>query len=248
MNPWQTFTGKIDPATFMVLTDEYVKDATQVFGMENAISGPGSQIIGADAPTFKLIDENYEADKDHVYWRGDLIPGSDPVTFVDFTDSAFAKDAHAIYFDEQKVLPQADPATFVPVGERGYGKDKNHVYFCGEGIGINPQFECSTVAVADPSTFIILSDYYAKDKNGVYDSMGHLITGVDLSTFVLLNDFYAKDKNNVYVDTGGGASIVQGADPTTFQVATAEQCGNDCNYTAQDKNHEYLWGNIVQQI
>ena len=155
------FTGIIDPSTFTVLTDEFVKDASHVFEMST--QDPGFLVSGADAPTFTLIDGDYEKDKSHVYYEGTMIPsGVDPNTFMP-VGNYFAKDAHTIYFGDTAVLPGADPTTFAEIGldqvdGNRYAKDKAHVYACNYDTGPDQNtytLECSVVANADPATFVM---------------------------------------------------------------------------------------------
>ena len=88
-----------------------------------------------------------------------------------------------------------------------------------------------------------------------FDGLGkNPITNVDPSTFIPLldasagNSMYAKDSGHVYFNTwshGEGAPesfiVVIGADPNTFLVISGNK-----QYDAQDKNHKYQYGKIVQ--
>lgn len=91
-----------------------------------------------------------------------------------------------------------------------YKKDKNYVYY-GTDIVIG----------ADPKTFEIINDDFAKDKTHVY-SKGKVLEDSDSSTFVV--GAIPKDKFNVYLLLTCEDNIwdqcyrkVQGADPATFE-------------------------------
>lgn len=141
-------------------------------------------------------------------------------------DSGYSTNGQSIYCDG-KPLPGADMKTFVPIWSSvangnypyRYAKDDAHVYY-----------NCEVVPQADPATFVSI---FMNEPDGDYTN-------------------YSKDKNYVFHDSPGVApTIVVGADPTTFQsVALSDQpfesCGTNCMFDAQDKNHKYYQGKIVQ--
>ncbi len=240
-----------DPATFISLssTTPYFKDAQNVY-FEN------SEIPGAVPASFIFLGEGYGKDKAAVYENGQIVQGADPTTFtwVAGNNSEYGKDDKYVYFPSSypgaQVIPGADPQTFVYIAGDGVnyelGKDGVHVYF-----GNYP------IPGADPNTFVYMGGGYAKDKNQAY-ALGNLtngstepvtpIPGVDIVTFSYIpNTSYAKDKNNVY----WGGQLLIGADPATFTTVQPSDyqwpsCGISCKYDAQDKNHKYLNGQVVQ--
>jgi hypothetical protein len=72
------------------------------------------------------------------------------------------------------------------------------------------------------------------------------LENIDAETFLVLNDWYAKDKNRIFfkaITEGNGTEFItslQGADVATF-VLIANQMG----YDAADKDHRYYQGYIV---
>ena len=83
--------------------------------------------------------------------------------------------------------------------------------------------------------------------------------GADPASFLVVNEFYAKDKSTVYSVTPRAANNfyfvpIAGSDPNTLTVVDpsisdaklTESCGPDCAYDAQDKNRKYFRGQIVQ--
>ena len=123
-----------------------------------------------------------------------------------------------------------------------YSKDNTHVYYASGDI-----FD-----EADPSTLTALSESYAKDKNHVYylkiDASDNIeaMSDADPVTFVVLSDSfgveYAKDKNHIW----STAQEIQGVDVPTFHVYSEVKYDSQGNaYDAEDKNHEYDSGRVV---
>ncbi len=169
-----------------------------------------NKVGNANLETFKIINPElkfpflpYAKDENHVYCGGGKVKKADPKTF-DFLFGKYFKDKNNIYYQCKNL--NVDLETFRVIDEkREYVADKNYVWRgnCKE------KFE----TYLDPSTFEILSAYYAKDKNGAYfidtpvqSCITKKIENVDLETFeVIGNDdynTYTKDKNNCYYYRG----------------------------------------------
>ena len=163
----------------------------------------------------------------------------------------FIQQDGQVYINSQsgkKLIPSADAQSFyVSTILDTWAKDTNNVYFTGS---------TTPVTGADPSTFTPVAGgfvQYARDKSSLYCALGtwsdvsRLANG-DPASFQILYTVtqqvpngtsgfdYAKDKNNVYVD----CEILEGADPSSFKIINAP------TYDAQDKDHEYLQGRVVQ--
>jgi hypothetical protein len=111
----------------------------------------------------------------------------DPITFsAPKGDSFLARDKNNVYVLScdvscwAEVLEEADPDTYVFLGGH-YSKDKNNAYFQ------------SYVLDADPQTFTHIEGWYAKDNNFVFRGSSQL-NGADPESFTLLRDVFAKDK------------------------------------------------------
>lgn len=119
-----------------------------------------------------------------------LIPPDDFITVYQFT-----------FCDENRTPLNAviDPKSFKFLAGSGWGayyRDKNHIYHT---FGTSGGSNFSIADDADVSTFKILNDCYAKDKNHVYEFRFGVIEGADPLTFKYLKDeCYAKDKNGYY--------------------------------------------------
>lgn len=218
---------------------------------------------GADPNTFVVAVHpdgtvtSFAKDANHVYdtWNGMVVAGADPQTFSVLADlqddpegdrGTFAKDENHVYVASADAYPngiiaEADAATFVYVGQ-GILKDKNQLYTIGNG---NP----NTSLVKDIASFVWVGGPWFKD-----DSQGYCGNGgqepplaalpVDVPTFKGLSDYYAKDSQHVYFYSDLIASpceVLAGADPSTFTVVSGQS-----TYDAQDKDHTYLRGKVVQ--
>jgi hypothetical protein len=98
---------------------------------------------------------------------------------------------------------------------------------------------------ANPKTFEVIGDWWAKDDKHAYYGM-YVLRKSDPTSFVRLNALYAKDKNFAY---GAYGHIVKDADSETFEVIDAgiptsknftfKQLGN-AGY-AKDKSNVYYY-------
>lgn len=140
-------------------------------------------------------------------------------------------------------------ATFVPTY---YTSNKHGIYFKEQ---IAPG--------VDPKTFMVLGDYYAKDRRGVFYSTGERIPSADPASFQVLIDHPAYAIDNEYVFWA--STQIYGADVGTFKVLGESYATDKTNvyYTdqivtkadlktfaykgngyAQDKNNIYHLGQV----
>jgi len=172
-------------------------------------------------------------------------PGMDPFTTVHLSrsdtpsgpmDDSYNKDKNHVFFNCQ-IIPGADPKTF----ERIYfpwAKDAYSVFYENNNLHV------------DPNTFVLFRDKRKDNPIMIYkpsegiarggDTVfagGQAVAGVDIKTFEFLDSAYFKDRNHVY----WFADPINGADPSTFQMIYGQK-----TYDAQDKNHRYFGGEIVQ--
>ncbi len=110
-------------------------------------------VRGADPKTFKRLDKVYSVDKNFVYLKDEMLPGSHAPSFTIDLPFHFAKDKNQVYYG--KTIIGADIETFEVIGESAYAKDKNHIYFMNEKL---PD--------ADRVSFKVLAWCEALDKNG----------------------------------------------------------------------------------
>lgn len=121
-------------------------------------------------------------------------------------------------------LEDADAKSFESFGFNGsYGKDKNHVYLKEKRI-----------VHADPNTFKILEDKYAKDKDYLFagtKKIGNISDGYEY-----LGNGFAK--NNLHAFKQG--RLIKGADGKTFELI--DEKGN----FARDHQSVFSFGSIIE--
>jgi hypothetical protein len=202
----------------------YAEDRAETYYEDSASSGTVAPISGANAPSFSFLGFGYAKDSGSVYLFGDVIPGADPETFTvlgladspegSLSGDTYAKDKNHVYLNGMAVPSYVDVSSFALVYDNNgqptsYAKDKNHVYNA---------YDASIINGANPTTFIVLNSYYAKDKYNVYSFDG--------------------PGGNV-----AGTSVVSiGANPATFRLVSGIT-----SYDATDGKNEYDRGWPVKE-
>ncbi|CAN5744147.1 hypothetical protein BH11PAT2_BH11PAT2_00920 [soil metagenome] len=154
----------------------------------------------------------------------------------DSSYEGFATDGNYVYYDDVPITG-ADAVTFQLKGN-GYGADDHAVYYYDQEL-----------PGADPATFEEIDngkDGYAKDAAHVYAGQ-YVIPGADPATFESLGLDYSKDAHAVYAYIGGAnsPSEISGADVASFEVIE-QNYTDSTTYDAKDKNHYYLYGEVVK--
>lgn len=151
--------------------------------------------------------------------------------------SEYSKDSQHVYFSrggEGGIITDADPATFRVLPDIDiFGMDAHNVYFAG----------CK-LPNANSETFRhIPNGTYGTDGIHVYWRW-ILLSEADATKFVFMPGDYGKDDQAVY----WGPDRLKVADPATFQSFFEDQvsCNGSCQIDAQDQNHTYMRGEIVQ--
>jgi hypothetical protein len=168
-----------------------------------AFPGNASEIVGADAGSFKAFDTTYAKDKSNAYFDGHLISGADATSFGVLDRSGFAKDRNHVYQLDRPVSD--DPAHFELL-DGGLSKDTTSVYWTD-----------GRVLSDDPAHFAIVSnnDHYLFTKDGrAVQVNGKPIADADPATFRVLNAAFecSADAGRAYYRN----SVIAGADPRTF--------------------------------
>ncbi len=127
-----------------------------------------------------------------------------------------------------------------------YTKKRDGLLFCQNGNW----FSLGEVKMdADKESFLVLSEYYSKDKNNAYYRNKKILAPLDLATFEVKEDYIPVDKNNVYTfkayDEIGEENdeilvIVQEADPKTYKSL-------DYNWD-MDRNHVFLHNKATKEL
>lgn len=223
---------------FLHLSQPYVVDA----GQTTATTTQSIQPTPIWVPLSSIRSLNFFQRNGSIFfggisqeYPGYLLENADSKSFLilenpDGTPSVIAKDQSHVY-RESAIIADADPTTFTPLHESqgawdGFERDKNNVYFTAYPI-----------AGANPKTFVVLGEIaindieageYAKDNEHVYYSD----LGADAP--VAIADAEASKFYLVYPD------------PRDDGVFLEEQCGQGCFFDAEDGNHKYYLGKIVQ--
>ena len=228
-----TFNGEeITDKSFLVLNDNFGKSDAAAYYKRYSIPG-------ADIATFTGLDKHYAKDKGAVYYCDEEREGKN-----------YYLTKHSVIIN----IKDARPATFSVLGEgyEGYAKDGKRAYFKGTGFEVKDvttlaivsgqfvkdkylvYFDQAPVKGADPGSFRVLNNCYARDTDRIYYFGYHsdLHNGIyeipcQAATFTILDYPYSKDANAVfYLYTR-----IQDADAATFSIA-----GNNFS---RDKNHVY---------
>jgi hypothetical protein len=248
-----------DAFTFSVLGYGYAKDTSTAWHKEK-------QFEVSDIQSLNAVDLMIVKDKNHVYVEGKKVAGCDGASF-ERINNFYARDNKRYYhisgdMIEFRLKPvDCDYKTYELL-DYTYSRDKNNVFYNGEKIPgassfsfqlINPPYskdhqyifyENSILVKADPATFELFREnenslgetYYARDKNKIFINE-YVFEKADVATFRIFNEKYCSDKNGVYFRS----KKIKTADITSFKVYP-HFIGNA---DAEDKNHKYGDGNIV---
>lgn len=144
-------------------------------------------------------------------------------------------------------IEEADPETFefIDASPSPYGpvvtyaKDKNRVYYY-----------TTVVKDADPESFIVLEEWYVKDKNHVYNARNNheIYKDYDATTFYVLGNCFVKDKDGVYYEHNFSKEVtkIENTDPDSFEILWGTHYMKDRNqvYFYQEKDY----GEIIIKI
>ena len=137
------------------------------------------KIENADIMSFKVLNEDYAKDKNHIYRGSEAIDSSlsgkikDPETFEFLPNGIiygilYGKDKYNVYYIKNKMLNCFDSSYFIYEVKR-INKDKVEV----------------------------LNNWFIKDDKNIYFE-GEILEGVDYNTFEVLPNGDGKDKNRSY--------------------------------------------------
>lgn len=226
-----TWKGQIieeaDPATFEELSQEddrygYAKDANNVyFWNENTKTVEILERVNAE--TFELLSKNYAKDLEYVYKRKadglEVFQGADASTFE-------------VTEDEDQGLATIE------------ARDKNFVYLWT----FDEELKTESLLKADSASFMILNEYYAKDKNhifkieGGYSDLYFVLEGADPASFKVLEFAYGSDGERIYTLVLGyewyNIEEIKGASPESFQPITM--------FVSKDQNHIFIETDIFE--
>jgi hypothetical protein len=162
------------------------------------------RIAGADGASFKYAGHHYAYDNNHVFFQNHLLPNADRKTFKPLADF-IGKDAHHVFVTSNQVNTILKPADFevVWINQELFGRDQQQIY----ALRYTMPFPLLPFPGADPETFEVVGQYYAKDKKQVYYYSYHIqeiriVEGANPETFTLYYDHIrntdSSDGNHFY--------------------------------------------------
>lgn len=168
--------------------------------------------IRVNRQTFRVLNEIFATDGEHIYYINGKVTGVDVATF-EVLDAGFYSAPDA--WDKRPVY-------------HGYARDKDNVYFQDMMFG-KPR----PIKGADPKTFVRLEWDYAADAKSVYCE-GRRLHSCDPKTLKVLSNLFAKDQRRCYYLN----RVIAGADPETFELYPP-LTENDVRFFAFDRQCVY---------
>ncbi|MDH5408837.1 MAG: DKNYY domain-containing protein [Gammaproteobacteria bacterium] len=175
----------------------------------------------ADSQSFTLFEEDnnfhrakYARDTRHLYYEGKKIEGVEDVEIERLGDryNDYWKNNSQIIYDGE-ILKGARPEYFSIFNDYDSWSQSDNpdgciVYHFGKAL--------STV---DKSSFKVLNQFLAKDKDNIYERTTKILSEADAATFSLYGDDHAfgKDKDHVYYLSTKTPFVVEGADVASFK-------------------------------
>ena len=244
----------ISGLTFTIISSVIVFSALSLFGFperlqnlqkgitnsgysvaENKVYYNAKPVEAADSESFHIFDavesvlymQDYARDKGHFYYLGNIVEGVtvDGLRRETINDETYWLNQNQVIYDD-KILRGADPDNFS--GFDGYPgwthsvKDGQFIVFSyGDHLPI-----------VDKESFTPLNEFYAKDKNQVFEKSRPILTEADAESFEFVDHSeFARDKDHVYYLSTEQPFAIAEADPESFEIL-------DRGY-AKDKNHVY---------
>lgn len=285
----------VDPSTFVALGGLWGKDKTRAYYGTEAIEG-------SDPKTFQVLGTNnhdfgqmtYAKDENNVYSLSKRVFGADSKSFqvvenVWMIQGSFGEDKTSAFKDGE-IFPKNDLAYFrkskIPPSAKNLGSNyylyRDNIYHYSPPIQegayfglIYAQYSPEQI-LADPATFQVLKNGYARDKEYVYygdskfandpdDSFmllkppysktnkavflnNDVISGALPDSFEILSLGYAKDEQSIFYRD----RKVNGADTVTFKVlgrglsSDDRDYGSSPYYYAKDKDHIFCVGGVLE--
>lgn len=189
----------------------------------------GKLIEGADGSRLENVGLGYAKDDKHVYYLGVAMDKADAETFEQKYPGVFMDKNGGYYMEEEVSLEKAeDLIKFLSSNIGGedlggnYKKFSNRIYFWDTGY--SPQATPIMVFIdANPNTFQVLKNNFAKDNNFVYYGY-ELIEGIDPSTFKVIGigSLGKDDKSIVFKSLR-----IEGSSSQSFKIIREKECFGD---------------------
>lgn len=238
-----------DPGTFVALGGLWSKDKMRAYYDVDALesSDPRTfQIMGTNNNDFGQM--TYAKDENNVYYRSKQLLGADPTSFQAVENvwmflGSFGEDKTAAFKDGE-VFPKNDLAYFrkskIPPSAKNLGS--NYYLYRGNIYHYSPPVQAAAYfgliyaqyapeqVLADPATFRVLKNGYARDREYVYYGESKLAHDPD-GSFILLKFPYSKTNKEVFL----GNDAIEDALPDSFEVLNLRYAKDDRTVFYGDK-------------
>jgi hypothetical protein len=159
----------LDPRCFEVLDEFYARDTTSVY----LIGQKKLKAFGADPASFRALGFGYGRDRQSGYYLDKRLKG-DPQTLKPFGDG-LALDAKGVLWTNRRILGGSISAQ----GLRGQVAGYLAYFWNSDGVWFSEhQWKAVALPQADPSTFQVLREEYARDQHRLYHG-GKLVCSLD---------------------------------------------------------------------
>lgn len=128
-------------------------------------------IAGADGASFEYLGGFYAGDKNKVFLEQNIVAEADRASFQSLYNFV-GKDAEHVFVRNIAATTITEVSNFkiITLSEETFGIDSKQIYT----IRYTPTLPLMPFPNADLETFVVLGDYYAKDKNQVYYYSFHI--------------------------------------------------------------------------
>jgi hypothetical protein len=209
---------------------------------ENVVYFNSVKIPGADAASFRKLNDTWAKDCKHVYSVGRKIAKADVNSFHVLND-LYAKDMNYCYY-LGGIIKEPDAASFQVLDEdvcvreyyngfgdhvrtdrsyAGFAADDKNVFHYARTVG-----KPCVLGKAHRPSFQVLACGFARDRQNAYFEKWRL-NSADAPSFEVIPPLWGKDKKSVFY----GETRLSGADPQSFTVLSSH------DFLAKDANHYY---------
>ncbi|MBN1618854.1 DKNYY domain-containing protein [Candidatus Dojkabacteria bacterium] len=155
------------------------KDKNNVYFLERTYGDAYSEvnykiIDGADTSSFELVNEEFQKDKNNVYYQGVIIEDVDSKSF-EIINGSYAKDRNHLIYQDNVTQGDVDKNSFEIIDNYyGLARDDEHVYIRGYRFSLEELDPDTLEFVYGPVSDVEVGEYplfwglRIQDKNGKY--------------------------------------------------------------------------------
>lgn len=150
------------------------------------------QVLPVENPNqFQVLNENFARDNKHIYYHKDPFEIADYETFK-VIDAVYSHDKNHLYqgYKPIEAIKTQNPLSFRRINSKYYADDTAVYYkFFWDGL--------SVIENADPKTFELLNDRYARDHQNVY-IFDQILPAINRDSLEVLERNFARDNRHLY--------------------------------------------------